>query len=101
MDKTERSVKQMTMQSAFIGAAFLMAVSVLPSVADNLPETDFASQCLKEASAPICECMATLIGNTEESEEALSAPDEAQEQVAGVPADTWIDAYTACLAALP
>ena len=87
--------------SAFKGAAFLMAVSVWPVAADSSPETDFASQCRKEASAAICECMATLIGNSEEAEEDVSVPDAAQEQVAGVPADTWIDAYTACLAALP
>jgi len=91
----------MIQRSAFMGAAFLMAVSVLPVDADSPPETDFASQCRKEASAAICECMATLLGNSEEAEEDVSAPDVAQEQVAGVPADTWIDAYTACLAALP
>jgi len=91
----------MIQRSAFTCATYLMAVSVWPVAADSSPETDFAFQCRKEASAAICECMATLIGNSEESEEALSTPDAAQEQVAGVPADTWIDAYTACLAALP
>lgn len=85
-----------------VGFAVLMVIMAWPLHADDSrSEVDFESECLKETSSLICRCMAALIDSASEPEDAQNGKEPEREMVAGIPKDTWVDAFTACVAALP
>jgi hypothetical protein len=81
-------------------AAILVVVSVV-YLARQPQRTEVETECLKEHSAEVCDCMSMLIGNRPEPVGARTVMGPKGETRRGVQEEEWIDAFTACVAALP